>query len=205
MTKQKTGDSRSRAKQIITQNGGLIQTSEALQAGIHPRTLYQLRDSGELEQISRGIYRLIELEAAAHPDLVIVATRISTAVLCLVSALSFHELTTQIPHAISVAIPKNQTPSKLSYPPIQFHKFSPVSYRAGIEQHTLDGVRVKVYNPEKTLADCFKFRNKIGMDIVLEALKSYRARGPFQHQRIMEYAKLCRVNNVIRPYLEALL
>ena len=196
-------NAREKAKQIISQNGGVIKTSEALQSGIHPRTLYQLRDTGDLEQISRGIYRLTEIEPISNPDFFVVATRVPNSVICLISALSFHEITTQIPHEISVAIPKNSKPSTMEYPPIQFYKYSQESFMAGIEEHQIDGVTVKVYSLEKTLADCFKFRNKIGMDVVLEALKLYKGRKKFDHRKILEYAKICRVDKIVRPYLEA--
>jgi predicted transcriptional regulator of viral defense system len=192
-----------KAKQIIRDSGGMIRTSEAIQAGIHPRTLYQLRDTGDLEQISRGIYRLAEIETMSNPDLVIVATRIPNSVICLISALSFHEITTQIPHEVSVAIPKDSKPPIIDYPPIQFHKFSEDSFQAGMEEHQIDGVTVKVYSPEKTLADCFKFRNKIGMDIVLEGLKLYKNRKKFDHKKILAYARICRVDKIVLPYLEA--
>jgi predicted transcriptional regulator of viral defense system len=201
--KKNRPNARDKAKQLIRQNGGIIKTSAALQAGIHPRTLYQLRDTGDLEQISRGIYRLTEIEPVSNPDFVIVATRIPNSVICLISALSFHEITTQIPHEISVAIPKDGKPSTMGYPPVQFYKFSKESFMAGIEKHQIDGVTVKVYSPEKTLADCFKFRNKIGMDVVLEALKLYKSRKKFDHKKIIEYAKICRVDKIVRPYLEA--
>lgn len=201
--KKNRSSARDKAKQIICQSGGIIKTSEALHAGIHPRTLYQLRDTGDLEQISRGIYRLTEIEPVSNPDFVVVATRIPNSVICLISALSFHEITTQIPHEISVAIPKDSKPSTMKYPPVQFYKFSQESFMAGIEKHQIDGVSVKVYSPEKTLADCFKFRNKIGMDVVLEALKLYKGRKKFDHRKILEYAKICRVDKIVRPYLEA--
>ena len=99
--------------------------------------------------------------------------RFPNAVICLVSALAHHDITTQVPHVISVAITKDSRMPSLDYPPIQTHKFSNEAYKSGIEEHQIDGVPVKVYNPEKTVADCFKFRNKIAMDVVLEALKLY--------------------------------
>ncbi len=201
--KKNMSSARDRAKQIIRQNGGIIKTSKALHAGIHPRTLYQLRDTGSLEQISRGIYRLTEIEPVSNPDFIVVATRIPNSVICLISALSFHEITTQIPHKISVAIPKESKPSTMEYPPVQFYKFSQESFMSGIEEHQIDGVTVKIYSPEKTLADCFKFRNKIGMDVVLEALKLYKGRKKFDHGKILKYARICRVDKIMRPYLEA--
>lgn len=199
----KQPSAKEKAKQIIRQNGGIIKTSAAIQARIHPRTLYQLRDAGDLELISRGIYRLTDIAPISNPDLVTVAARIPNSVVCLISALSFHEITTQIPHSVSVSILKDSKPSQIDYPPVQFHKFSPESYHAGIEEHQIDGVTVKVYSPEKTIADCFKFRNKIGMDVVLESFKLYKSRMKFNHHKILEYARICRVEKVIFPYLEA--
>lgn len=189
----------------IRKMGGIIRTAEAIRAGIHPRTLYQLRDSGALEVLSRGVYRLSSQEDVSHPDLVIMATRVPQAVICLVSALSFHEITTQIPHTISIALSKGSETPRLDYPPLDVHRFSNDALKEGIEAHQLDGITIKVYSPEKTLADCFKFRNKIGMDVVLEALKLYKSRKPFNLNELLRYAKVCRVEKIIRPYLEATL
>lgn len=190
---------------IIRKMGGTIRTSDAIRAGIHPRTLYQLRDEGDLEIISRGVYRLSEQDAVSNPDLVIVATRIPQAVICLVSALAFHEITTQIPHAISIALSKGSETPRLDYPPLNIHRFSEVSFAEGVEEHQIDGILIKVYCPEKTLADCFKFRNKLGMDVVLEALKLYKARKHLNIGKLLRYAKVCRVEKIMRPYLEATL
>jgi predicted transcriptional regulator of viral defense system len=133
INKKNKSSSCEKARQVIRKGGGMIKTSEAIQAGIHPRTLYQLRDMGDLVQISRGIYRLAEIEPVSNPDFVIVATRIPISVICLISALSFHEITTQIPHEVSVAIPKDSKPPVILYPPMQFHKFSPEAFQAGVE------------------------------------------------------------------------
>lgn len=193
---------RDRAIRIIQKHGGVIRTAKAIQAGIHPRTLYQMRDNGLLEQLSRGVYRLTDLDTVSNPDLIIVATRIPKAVICLISALSFHEMTTQIPHSISIALAKGSNTPRLDYPPISIHHFSKKTLLAGINVHHIDDVPIRVYSPEKTLADCFKFRKKIGMDVVLEALKLYKAGKAFQTGEILQYAKICRVENIMRPYLE---
>lgn len=177
--------------------------SEAIKQGITRYMLYSLRDKGIIEQISRGVYRLVELPPVSNPDLVTVALRYPKAVVCLISALSFHEITTQIPHEVSIALPQNSRPPLLEYPPLGVYRYSEHTYQAGIEEHQLDGVSVKVYCPEKTLADCFKFRNKIGMDVILEALKLYKERMKFDHRKVLKYAKICRVEKIIRPYLEA--
>jgi predicted transcriptional regulator of viral defense system len=201
--KEKTENASTRAKQIIQDRGGIIRTSEALQASIHPSTLYHLRDTGELEQLSRGVYRIAEHGPVSDLDLVIVATRIPQAVICLVSALAFHEITTQVPHSLSIALSKGAEYPRLDHPPITTHRFSGAALTEGIEEHLIDTVSVKVYNPEKTLADAFKFRNKIGMDVVLEALRLYKSRKKFDSEVLLRYAKVCRVEKVMRPYLEA--
>jgi len=192
-----------KARQIILKNGGIIKTSDAIQAGIHPRTLYQLRNIGYVEQLSRGIYRLTDIDAVSNPDLVIIAARIPCSVICLISALYFHGITTEIPHKVYIAITRNAKRPIIDFPPIQCQRFSDQSFASGIETHKIDGVDVKIYDPEKTLADCFKFRNKIGIDVFFEALKLYKSRMKFDHIKIMKYAELCRVDKLIRPYLEA--
>lgn len=194
-----------RALITIREMGGTIRTRDAIQAGIHPRTLYQLRDTGELETLSRGVYRLTDQEQISDPDLVIVAKRVPQAIICLVSALSYHEITTQIPHAVSIALPKGSETPRVDYPPIRVHRFSEAALLEGVETHQIDGVSVSVYCPEKTLADCFKFRNKLGMDVVLEALKLYKARKKFNLEKLIMYAKICRVEKIMHPYLEATL
>jgi predicted transcriptional regulator of viral defense system len=202
-----TGDkpsakARDKARRLIEEKGGIVRTAEALRTGIHPRTLYELRDTGELEQVSRGVFRLSVREPIYNPDLVIAALRIPHGVICRISALAFHEITTQIPHAVSVALRKGAESPRIDHPPVSIHRFSDAAYRAGIEEHVIDGVKVRVYSPEKTLADCFKYRNKIGMDVVLEALKLCMARR-INMDKLFKYAKVCRVANVMRPYLEA--
>lgn len=191
------------AEVIFREHGGQMRMSEALRNGITPYMLYALRDQGAVEQISRGVYRLADLPPLSHPDQVTVCLRYPNAVLCLVSALAFHDITTQIPSKVSVAVPRHSRLPSLDYPPVQAHRFSKTAYEVGIETHLIDGAAVKVYNPEKTLADCFKFRNRIGMDIVLEALRFYRERNKLNVDALLSYAKACRVERVMYPYLEA--
>ncbi len=193
-----------RARDLIRERGGTICTAEALRAGIHPRTLYRMRDEGILETVSRGTFRLADEPGLSHPDLVTVALRAPRAVVCLISALAFHEITTQVPHAVAIALEKGATTPRIGHPPIVVHRFSGRSLTAGIETHRIDNVVVRIYGAEKTLADCFKFRNKLGMDIVLEALRLYKARKPYRPDELLKYARICRVESVMRPYLEAL-
>ncbi|MGE3319583.1 MAG: type IV toxin-antitoxin system AbiEi family antitoxin domain-containing protein [Candidatus Berkiella sp.] len=193
------------AMETIQKLGGIIRTSEAIKQGIHCRTLYALRDSGLITQISRGVYRLAALEPISNPDLVTIATRAPQAVVCLISALAFHNITTQIPHIVSIAISRDATPPRIEVPPISVHRFSGEAFKAGIEEHMIDGVPVKIYSVEKTLADCFKYRNKIGLDVCIEALKLYKARKKINVHEIIKYAKICRVYNVVTPHLESIL
>ncbi|MEA1928068.1 MAG: type IV toxin-antitoxin system AbiEi family antitoxin domain-containing protein [Candidatus Auribacterota bacterium] len=194
-----------RPETIFRKHGGQLRMSEAIKHGISRYMLYSLRDNGVIEQVSRGFYRLAELPPISNPDLVTVSLRFPNAVLCLISALAYHEITTQIPHEVSVAVPRNSRIPSLDYPPIHAHRFSNASYKAGIMEDRIDGVTVKTYNPEKTLADCFKFRNKIGMDVILEALKLYRIRKKFNSAELLKYARICRVEKVMWPYLEVTL
>lgn len=192
-----------KARQAFKAHGGIIRTTEALAAGIHPRTLYAMRDSGQIEALARGVYRLADLPPLANPDLATVAKRIPHGVICLISALAFHELTTQIPHEVHLALPRTARRPRLAYPPLRVYHFSGEAMQMGIDTRTIDGVTVRLYNPEKTLADCFKYRSKIGMDVVLEAIRAYRRKQP-RLQRVLEFARVCRVERLMRPYLEAL-
>jgi len=192
------------AKQIIRQHRGIIRTSEALKDGIHPRTLYFLRDQGVLEQLSRGVYRMVEFSPVADPDLLVIAVRAPQSVVCLISALYYHGITTQVPHKVSIAVEKGGRTPKIDHPPIVVHHFSKAPFVAGVEKHEIDGVQIGIYSKEKTLADCFKFRNMLGMDVVLESLKLYRAQEAFKADELLKYADICRVKSVMQPYLEAI-
>lgn len=208
MQRKKKHDANSRftrAATIFENHGGILRTAQALKAGIHPKTLYAMRDSGVLELISRGVFRLSDSPPLSNPDLVTAAARVPSGVICLISALSFHEITTQIPHDVHVALPRGAEEPRLDYPPIRTYRFTGEAFTAGVDAYDLDGVCISIYSPEKTLADCFKFRNKVGLDTVVEAIRFYRERRSIKVDDLMRYAKICRVNRVIRPYLEAIL
>lgn len=205
MTATATDKQIAAARRVFQRGGGILRTSEALDHGVHPRTLYAMRDAGMLERLDRGLYRLSDLPPLSDPDLVTVASKIPKGIVCLISALHFHDITTQIPHAVSIAVRRGSGPPRLDYPPIHLYWFSGEAFTAGIELHHIDETPVQVYSAEKTLADCFKYRNKIGMDTVLEALSLYRDQRKPKPRKLIEYAKVCRVEKVMRPYLEALL
>lgn len=191
------------ARTIFRDSGGTLRTSEAIAAGIHPRTLYALRDAGELDQLARGLYRLADLPPLTDPDLATVAKRVPQGVVCLISALAFHDLTTQIPSQIHLALQRSTRIPRLEYPPLRIYWFSGEAFTAGIESHPIQDVTVQVYAAAKSVADCFKYRHKLGLDIALEALRRYRAQRGARLQSVLEYARICRVEKVIRPYLEA--
>jgi predicted transcriptional regulator of viral defense system len=200
-----TNDATTKAREAFLARGGVLRTSQALRAGIHPQTLYAMRDAGLLERVSRGLYRLADLPALSDPDLVPVGLRVPGGVICLISALSFHELTTEIPHEVYLALKRGAEPPRLGYPPVRVFWFSGAAFTEGIETHLVDGIALRVYSPEKTIADCLKYRHKLGLDVALEALKLYRSRGRMKIEELLRCARICRVERIMRPYLEVLL
>jgi predicted transcriptional regulator of viral defense system len=156
--------------------------------------------------VGRGLYRLSTAPPLTSPDMVSVAIRIPRAVICLISALAHHGLTTQVPHAVDVALPSHAQIPKLDGIPLRVFWYSDPSFSAGIDVISIDQVPVRVYSPEKTIADCFKYRNKIGLDVAIEALRAYRERTrKADYQALSRFAKVDRVEKVMRPYLEAVL
>jgi len=192
------------AVEVFQKHGGLLRTKEALELGIHPRTLYRLRDQGVVDQISRGIYRLASLPELAHPDLVTVALRVPRAVVCMVSALSYHDATGEVPHEVQIALPRGTKTPQLDHPPLRVFRFSGPALAQGVEVVQLDGVDVRIYSLAKTVVDCFRFRNKLGADVAIEALDEAIRRKAVRPSEILQYARGCRVESVILPYLEAI-
>lgn len=188
----------------LTNQRGLLRASD-LDAIHAPRVvLTRLTAAGRLERVGRGLYRLPEAQASEFESLVTVAAKVPQAVFCLLTALQFHELTTQLPRQIWIAMPRGSHVPRLDYPPIKMVQYSGEAHLASVEQVERDGIEVRVYGVAKTVADCFKHRNKIGLDVALEALKDARARNKASVDEIWRYAKICRVANVIRPYLESI-
>jgi predicted transcriptional regulator of viral defense system len=193
-----------RAVVLFRQHGGGLRMAEALRLGINRKTLYAMRDAGVIEPITRGLFRLATLDPLPQPDLVTIGARVPHGVLCLVSALSFHELTTQVAHTIDVALERGTRKPRIDHPPTRFYWFSGPAFSEGIQTHQLDGAAVRIYDPEKTLADCFRFRNQIGMDVVLEAMKLWRERRRRKLDALLKYARMRHVERAMRPYLEAM-
>jgi predicted transcriptional regulator of viral defense system len=183
----------------------MLTTGKALSMGVHPETLYGMRDAGLLERVGRGIFRLPGLPPLAEPDLVTVALRAPRGVLCLVSALALHDMTTQVPHEVHLALRPGAEAPRLEHPPLRVFRFGGASFSAGVRRREVDGVPLRVYDPAKTVADCFKFRNKVGLDVALEALRAYARRRGATADEVLKYARVCRVERIMRPYLEAIL
>jgi len=192
-------------KKIFTDHHGILRASTAIELGVPKHLLYEMVRSGELVREAQGIYRLSESQPLGNPDLVQISLRVPRAVVCLISALYFHELTTQIPHQVYFALPRDVKTPKIEYPPIRVFHFSQEPYQAGIVEHEVDGVKVKIYDCEKTIADCFKFREKIGMDVTLEALKDYIKQPKMNVSLLLKYARVNRVEKIMRPYIEAMI
>lgn len=181
-----------------------MRTSEAIEAGVHPRTLYWMRDHGLLEELSRGVFQLASAPLPDYPDVAAVMLRVPDAVLCLVSALAYHEVGTQIPHAVQIALPRTKRGPRFSYPPVQTFHMSEAALHAGVEEHMMGETQVRVFSVAKTVADCFKYRNTIGLDVAVEALQEVIRRRTATPNEIMEFARTIRVGSVIDPYMRAL-
>lgn len=183
---------------------GSITRQEVIEAGIHTQTLSRLVRAGTLERVARGRYRVPDAPTTEHHGLALVAASVPKAVVCLLSALSYHGIGTQLPHEVWIAIDRRSRRPALAYPKLRVLRFSGQALSAGVNPHRIEGETVRVYSVAKTLADLFKYRNKIGLDVCLEALReAWRARR-FTMEEVHRYARVCRVERVMRPYLEAL-
>ncbi len=188
----------------LLQRRSLLRASDLEAKGVPRVVLSRLAASGQLDRIGRGLYRLPGSALSEHESLITVALKVPHAIFCLLTALQFHELTTQLPRQIWVAMPRGSHKPRIDYPPLRMIQMTGDVHSAGIEAHERDGVTLRVYSAAKTVADCFKHRNKIGLDVALEALKEVKAKHRASADDLWRYAKVCRVTNVMRPYLEAI-
>ena len=187
----------------LARRKGMLRPSELQEAGVPRVVLTRLIASGELERVDRGLYRLAQSQSSDSESLTAIAVKVPQAVFCLLTALQFHELTTQLPRQVWIAMPHGSHKPRIDYPPLKMVQFTGEAYSEGIETHERDRVQIRVYGAAKTVVDCFKHRNKIGLDVALEALKDARAKQKASADELWRFAKICRVANVMRPYLEA--
>jgi predicted transcriptional regulator of viral defense system len=192
------------ALRAFRDRGGTLRTRDLIELGVHTDVLYALRESGQIIELSRGLYRLAEASETEYPDLAVIAARAPDAAICLISALSYHEITTQIPSSVHLAVPRGGYHRiKLSVP-VTVYRFDPKTFNEGLEVHHVDRKPLKIYNAARTVVDCFKFRNKLGLDVALEALRLARQRKRIQNRDLLHYARLLRVAQTMSPYLQAI-
>jgi len=188
----------------MVRHQGLIRPCDVEARGFSRMTLSTLTRQGKLTRLSRGLYALPDRPASEHATLAEVASKHPSVLVCLLSALQFYGLTTQSPFEVWVAIANKARPPKIDYPPLRIVRFSGDALTVGVEEHQVDGVTVRVTSVAKTVADCFKYRNKIGLDVALEALREAWHAKRVKMDDLWHCAQVCRVANVMRPYLEAL-
>ena len=182
----------------------LIRPRDLTERGLPTVALTRLVRQGRLQRVGRGLYALPDRPVSEHNTLAEVARKHPQAIVCLLSALRFHDLTTQSPFEVWLAIPNKARAPKMDYPPLRIVRFSGEALTVGVEDHVIDGVPVRVTSVARTVADCFKFRNKIGLDVALEALQEAWRAKRVSMDELWHYATLCRVTNVMRPYMESL-
>ena len=182
---------------------GVLRPRDLKQLGISGGYLNKLHAEGVLERPSRGLYTLTDSEPSEHRTIAEAGKRIPQGVVCLLSALRFHDLTTQSPFEVWMAIDHKARLPKFDYPPVRIVRFSGDSLSYGVETHEVDGVAIRIYSVAKTVADCFKYRNKIGLDVAIEALRDCLQQRKATLDQLWSAAKVCRMSNVMRPYMEA--
>jgi len=181
----------------------VLRAADVREQGWSPQLLIRLHQAGRLHRLGHGLYGLPDAEITEHQTLIEVCQRVPKAVLCLLSALQFHEIGTQLPHEVWIALPEGTQAPALSYPKLRITRLRGAAYSDGIQTVTEQGVPIRVYSAAKTLTDCFKFRNKIGLDVALEALKDAWSSRKVTMDELSHFAKINRVERVMQPYLEA--
>ncbi len=188
----------------LARRRGILRADEVVEAGIHGQHLTRLVKEGLLERTSRGRYRLVDQDSTEHHTLALASAAVPRGVVCLLSALAFHEIGTQLPFEVWMAIDRRARRPALRYPRLRIVRFSGRALSEGIETHEIEGQSVRVYGVAKTLADVFKYRNKVGLDVALEALREAWRERRVTMDEIDRFSRICRVDRVMRPYLEAL-
>jgi len=191
--------------EIILQRNGYARTIDFIEKGIHQRDIKMALVDGLLIKIKNGLFRYSEIPLISNQGFVDVSLSVPNGVICLLSALSYYELTTFNPTFISVAIPRNTWESKIEYPPVEFFSFSKKQFEAGIDEVEIGGFNVRIYSPEKTVCDCFRHRNRLGLDIAKEGLMEYIKRKDRNLEKLLKYAEICRVKQLVETWLNALI
>lgn len=188
----------------LARQKGVLRVRDLTKRGIHPEYLRRLCAAGVLQRSGRGLYLLADGDYSANITLVEAARRVPHGVICLLSALHFHEIGTQLPHEVWMMIEKRAARPRVDRPRMRFFRASGEAFTSGVEHRRIDRVEVAIYGVAKTVADCFKYRNKVGLDVALEALRECLRGKRATIDDIWKHARICRVERVMRPYLEAL-
>lgn len=189
---------------VFNKRNGFARTKDILEAGIHRRDIKRLRDEEQIVRVKRGLYRLSEIPLISNQGFVDVASAVPDGVICLLSALSYYELTTFNPSAISMALHRGSRKPKIEYPPVEFYYFSTKQFEVGIDTITIDGHKVRIYSPEKTICDCIRYRNKLGFDVVKEGLTEHLKRKNRNLEKLLEYTEVCRVRPLLQEWLNVI-
>ena len=194
-----------RIHKVFKKHKGFARTKDILAAGIHTRNIKRIREKEQVVQVKRGLYRLADIPLISNQGFVDLARAVPGGVICLLSALSYYELTTFNPSVIAMAICRGSRKPKINYPPVEFYHFSKKQFEAGINKIKIKGHEIRIYNPEKTICDCFRYRNKLGLDIAKEGLSEYLKRKGRDLEKLLEYAEICRIKPLLQTWLNAII
>ena len=190
---------------VFKKHNGFARTNDILAAGIHRRDIKRMRDEGRIIRVKRGLYRLSEIPLVSNQGYIDLARAVPEGVICLLSALSYHELTTFNPSVISMALCRGRRRPKIEYPPVEFYYISKKQFKAGVDEIKIKGHKIRIYCPEKTICDCFRYRSKLGLDIAKEGLSEYLKRKDRNLERLFEYAEICRVKKLMEIWVNAMI
>ena len=200
-----TQNTQEKIVRALLKENGVIRSRDAREKGVHHEVLRRMVANGKIQKITRGQYVASDHEFSGKMSLAMVAKHIPHSVICLLSALDYHEIGTQNPYQVWIALAQKHWGSTLEYPPLKIIRYSEQTLAMGVEEVDVEGVTVRVFNIPKTVVDCFKYRNKVGIDVAVEALREVVETGRCKISEFNPYAKAARVQNVMRPYIEALI
>ncbi|MFO7929321.1 MAG: type IV toxin-antitoxin system AbiEi family antitoxin domain-containing protein [Candidatus Humimicrobiaceae bacterium] len=192
-------------KKVFKEHDGFARTRDILAAGIHSRDIKRIKDEGKIIRVKRGLYRLSEIPLISNQGFIDLARSVPDGVICLLSALSFYELTTFNPSVISMALCRGKRRPKIEYPPVEFYYFSTKQFKVGIDKVNIKNHNIKIYCPEKTICDCFRYRSKLGIDIAKEALSNYLKKKDRDLESLLKYAEICRVKSIMEIWIKAMI
>lgn len=200
-----TGKKHKKIIKIFKMHNGYARSKDILAEGIHPRDIKSILDEGIVIKVKNGLYRLSDTPVISNQSFIDLACAVPEGVICLLSALSYYEMTTFNPSIISMAIHRKSWRPKIEYPPVEFYYFSKKQFEAGIDKINIRGYKINIYCREKTICDCFRYRNKLGIDIAKEGLSEYLRRKDRNLERLLKYAEICRVKKLMEIWINAMI